>query len=151
MMKCFCPKCGRKMEFSADELHAQKGMVVCPQCLTTFKAPHFDDDDDELPPPIPVRKRKPQPAPRKSGTEVRYCNRCGAPLPAGKTVCPACAKPKPAPKRPTAVPVKKTPARRVPPKKVSGQPTSKWGCLAYSLAISLAFFLLYALIGLLFN
>lgn len=146
------------MELSADELRAQKGMVVCPQCLTTFKAPHFDDDDDELPPPIPVRKsksqpapRKPQPAPRKSGTEVRYCNRCGAPLPAGKTVCPACAKPKPAPKRPTAVPVKKTPARRVPPKKESGQPTSKWGCLAYSLAISLAFFLLYALIGLLFN
>lgn len=146
------------MELSADELHAQKGMVVCPQCLTTFKAPHFDDDDDELPPPIPVRKsksqpapQKPQPAPRKSGTEVRYCNRCGAPLPAGKTVCPACAKPKPAPKRPTAVPVKKTPARRVPPKKESGQPTSKWGCLAYSLAISLAFFLLYALIGLLFN
>lgn len=146
------------MELSADELRAQKGMVVCPQCLTTFKAPHFDDDDDELPPPIPVRKsksqpapRKSQPAPRKSGTEVRYCNRCGAPLPAGKTVCPACAKPKPAPKRPTAVPVKKTPARRVPPKKGSGQPTSKWGCLAYSLAISLAFFLLYALIGLLFN
>ena len=146
------------MELSADELRAQKGMVVCPQCLTTFKAPHFDDDDDELPPPIPVRKsksqpapRKPQPAPRKSGTEVRYCNRCGAPLPAGKTVCPACAKPKPAPKRPTAVPVKKTPTRRVPPKKESGQPTSKWGCLAYSLAISLAFFLLYALIGLLFN
>ena len=147
------------MELSADELRAQKGMVVCPQCLTTFKAPHFDDDDDdELPPPIPVRKsksqpapRKPQPAPRKSGTEVRYCNRCGAPLPAGKTVCPACAKPQPTPKRPTAVPVKKTPARRVPPKKESGQPTSKWGCLAYSLAISLAFFLLYALIGLLFN
>ena len=151
MMKCFCPKCGRKMELSADELRAQKGMVVCPQCLTTFKAPHFDDDDDELPPPIPVRKSKSQPAPRKSGTEVRYCNRCGAPLPAGKTVCPACAKPKPAPKRPTAVPVKKTPVRRVPPKKESGQPTSKWGCLAYSLAISLAFFLLYALIGLLFN
>ena len=150
-MKCFCPKCGRKMELSADELRAQKGMVVCPQCLTTFKAPHFDDDDDELPPPIPVRKSKSQPAPRKSGTEVRYCNRCGAPLPAGKTVCPACAKPKPAPKRPTAVPVKKTPARRVTPKKGSGQPTSKWGCLAYSLAISLAFFLLYALIGLLFN
>ena len=158
MMKCFCPKCGRKMELSADELHAQKGMVVCPQCLTTFKAPHFDDDDDELPPPIPVRKsksqpapRKPQPTPRKSDAEVRYCNRCGAPLPAGKTVCPACAKPKPAPKRPTAAPVKKTPARRVTPKKESGQPTSKWGCLAYSLAISLAFFLLYALIGLLFN
>ena len=151
MMKCFCPKCGRKMELSADELRAQKGMVVCPQCLTTFKAPHFDDDDDELPPPIPVRKRKSQPAPRKSDAEVRYCNRCGAPLPAGKTVCPACANPKPAPKRPTAVPVKKTPARRVPPKKESGQPTSKWGCLAYSLAISLAFFLLYALIGLLFN
>ena len=146
------------MELSADELRAQKGMVVCPQCLTTFKAPHFDDDDDELPPPIPVRKRKSQPAPRKSqpaprksDAEVRYCNRCGAPLPAGKTVCPACAKSKPAPKRPTAVPVKKTPARRVPPKKESGQPTSKWGCLAYSLAISLAFFLLYALIGLLFN
>ena len=146
------------MELSADELRAQKGMVVCPQCLTTFKAPHFDDDDDELPPPIPVRKsksqpapRKPQPAPRKSGTEVHYCNRCGAPLPAGKTVCPACAKPKPAPKRPTAVPVKKTPTRRVTPKKESRQPTSKWGCLAYSLAISLAFFLLYALIGLLFN
>ena len=139
------------MELSADELRAQKGMVVCPQCLTTFKAPHFDDDDDELPPPIPVRKSKSQPAPRKSDAEVRYCNRCGAPLPAGKTVCPACAKPKPTPKRPTAVPVKKTPARRVPPKKESGQPTSKWGCLAYSLAISLAFFLLYALIGLLFN
>ena len=146
------------MELSADELRAQKGMVVCPQCLTTFKAPHFDDDDDELPPPIPVRKRKSQPAPRKSqpaprksDAEVRYCNRCGAPLPTGKTVCPACAKPKPAPKRPTAVPVKKTPVRRVTPKKESGQPTSKWGCLAYSLAISLAFFLLYALIGLLFN
>ena len=139
------------MELSADELRAQKGMVVCPQCLTTFKAPHFDDDDDELPPPIPVRKSKSQPAPRKSDAEVRYCNRCGAPLPAGKTVCPACANPKPAPKRPTAVPVKKTPARRVTPKKESGQPTSKWGCLAYSLAISLAFFLLYALIGLLFN
>ena len=155
-----CPQCGKTLSVTHAELARNGCRVVCPQCLTTFKAPHFDDDDDddELPPPIPVRKsksqpapRKPQPAPRKSDAEVRYCNRCGAPLPAGKTVCPACAKPKPAPKRPTAVPVKKTPARRVTPKKGSGQPTSKWGCLAYSLAISLAFFLLYALIGLLFN
>lgn len=136
---------------SADELRAQQGMVVCPKCLTTFKAPQIDDDDDETPPPIPVRKRKSEPAPRKSTPSVRYCNKCGKPLTAGKSSCPSCAKP--APKRPVATPapVKKAPARRVSPKRESRKPVSKWGCLLYSVAITVAFFLLYALIGLLFN
>ncbi|MGM9869975.1 MAG: MJ0042-type zinc finger domain-containing protein [Sodaliphilus sp.] len=149
-MNCFCPKCGRKIEISADELHAQKGMVVCPKCLTTFRAPRItDDDDDETPPPIPVRKRKSEPAPRKSTATVRYCNKCGKPLPPGKTTCPSCTTP--APKRPTPAPVKKAPQRRVAPKRESRKSVSKWGCLLYSVAITMAFFLLYALIGLLFN
>ena len=129
-MICFCTKCGRKIEFSADEVRHQQGMVVCPKCLNTFRAPRLSDDDDETPPPIPVRKPKSQP------------------------VAPT---PKPAPKRPAAKaaaprkPVPRKAAPKKPDNKSGNSPTSKIGCLLYSAGITLAFFLLDALFGIIFS
>lgn len=54
-MQCYCNKCGRKIVMTLGELKAQRGQVVCPQCLSVFSVPI---SRDETPPPIPSKSRK---------------------------------------------------------------------------------------------
>ena len=90
-MKCVCPKCGRNNDVSAAELQKQRGVVVCPKCLTTFRVKVTVTADDN-PPPVPKRRTKSlgsAPA-QKPTAKVRYCNQCGTPIPAGGIACPQC-------------------------------------------------------------
>ena len=37
-----CPNCGKRVEFSAEQLAETRGVVVCPQCLSSDKVPGYD-------------------------------------------------------------------------------------------------------------
>lgn len=189
-MKCYCPKCGRNNDVSADEIRRQGGTVVCPKCLTTFQMPISNDDDDDTPPPIPARRQKTAsarkatasdqppkvPAARRSTSPARFCNKCGATIPAGRATCPECGQraastsgrrvisfsesttppPVRTPRRPATKPATKPTARTAAKKKTSkpkeeSKPMSKVGCLLITCAITAGFFVLYALFGLLFD
>jgi len=38
-MRWTCPKCGKKLEISNEQLLAQDGVIVCPQCLQQAQQP----------------------------------------------------------------------------------------------------------------
>lgn len=146
-MKCYCPKCGHETEVSAADIRRQKGMVVCPKCLTTFKMPlpassvQADDDDDDTPPPIPPRRRATPKAPAHaaSGTGTRRATAAANSAPAAR------------PRQRTARP-RQAPARRKPaPAPTPSKPVTKGGCALISIGVTVGFFLLYMLIGLLFD
>lgn len=136
-MKCYCPKCGRENEVSVADLRRQKGTVVCPKCLTTFQMPYIKgDDDDDTPPPIPKRRAKataPKPAARKPATERQST-------------------PPPVPSRPSRKPAKPRPAtKRKPSQPTPHKRLSKAGCVVSTICITAGFFLLYTLVGLIFD
>lgn len=144
-MKCYCPKCGRENEVSVADLRRQKGTVVCPKCLTTFQMPYANsnDDGDDTPPPIPKRRAKasaPKPAARRATTAPRKAatakQSTPPPVPSRTSRTPA--KPRPAAKR---KPIQPTPHKRL----------SKAGCVVITICITAGFFLLYTLVGLIFD
>lgn len=139
-MKCYCPKCGRENEVSVADLRRQKGTVVCPKCLTTFQMPYANsnDDADDTPPPIPKRRAKasaPKPAARRTTAAPR------------KAATAKQSTPPPVPSRTSRTPAKPRPAAKRKP----SQPMSKAGCVLTTICITAGFFLLYTLVGLIFD
>ena len=139
-MKCYCPKCGRENEVSIADLRRQKGTVVCPKCLTTFQMPYANsnDDGDDTPPPIPKRRAKasaPKPAARRTTAAPR------------KAATAKQSTPPPVPSRTSRTPAKPRPAAKPSPR----QPMSKAGCVLTTICITAGFFLLYTLVGLIFD
>ena len=55
-MKYRCPKCGKEIEISEQELTTLKNHIVCPQCLSTLKIDgdyaYIPLDFDEATPPV---------------------------------------------------------------------------------------------------
>ena len=136
-MKCYCPKCGRENEVSVADLRRQKGTVVCPKCLTTFQMPYANsnDDADDTPPPIPKRRAK-----------------ASAPKPAARRTTAAPRKAATAKQRTSRTPAKPRPAaKRKPSQPSPRQPMSKAGCVLTTICITAGFFLLYTLVGLIFD
>ncbi len=144
-MKCYCPKCGRENEVSVADLRRQKGTVVCPKCLTTFQMPYANsnDDGDDTPPPIPKRRTKasaPKPAARRATAAPRKdaTTKQSTPPPVPSRTSRTSAKPRPA-------------AKRKPSQPSPSQPMSKAGCVLTTICITAGFFLLYTLVGLIFD
>lgn len=139
-MKCYCPKCGRENEVSVADLRRQKGTVVCPKCLTTFQMPYANsnDDGDDTPPPIPKRRAKasaPKPAARRTTAAPR------------KAATAKQSTPPPVPSRTSRTSATPRPAAKRKP----SQPMSKAGCVLTTICITAGFFLLYTLVGLIFD
>ncbi|MDY5360503.1 MAG: hypothetical protein SPG67_04470 [Sodaliphilus sp.] len=139
-MKCYCPKCGRENEVSVADLRRQKGTVVCPKCLTTFQMPYANsnDDGDDTPPPIPKRRAKasaPKPAARRTTAAPR------------KAATAKQSTPPPVPSRTSRTSANPRPAAKRKP----SQPMSKAGCVLTTICITAGFFLLYTLVGLIFD
>ena len=42
-MRWCCPNCGKRVEFSIEQLAETHGVVVCPQCLSSDKVPGYDN------------------------------------------------------------------------------------------------------------
>ena len=143
-MKCYCPKCGRENEVSVADLRRQKGTVVCPKCLTTFQMPYTKGDDDgadDTPPPIPKRRAKastPKPATRRTTAVPRKASTASTPpsVPARTSRTPA---------KPRSV------AKRKPNQPTPHKHLSKAGCVVITICITAGFFLLYTLVGLIFD
>ena len=63
-MRWTCPKCGKKLEVSNEQLIANDGVIVCPQCLLQAHQPipkaRVTVREDKEAPRTTTPKRKPQ-------------------------------------------------------------------------------------------
>jgi len=75
-----CPRCGKHITVSEQELAIHAGNVVCPQCLHSFVVPGWQD------------KAAPSPhASQETPTAYSFCPECGHTLPhAAVKYCPYC-------------------------------------------------------------
>ncbi len=87
-MKCYCPKCGRKIEVTAQEAARLGGHLVCPQCLSRVDVavPKPKAAADAEPPAAP----KPRPQAQTPAAGGRFCPKCGAKVRATDAFCKSC-------------------------------------------------------------
>jgi len=126
-MRWTCPKCGKKLEVSDEQLLAQDGVIVCPQCLLQSQQPL---------PKVTLRATKattPPPHKTKAAT---------ASPPAYKTHTRAVSTNSDTRRQPVKS-KKKTKAK----KKKRGM--SGWGCFVRSVTFTLLLFAAYVFFGLL--
>lgn len=87
-----CPRCGKIVVVSAEEVAMREGVVVCPQCLAVFDmdgnvrhkaqqgtARHLEEASEQSPAPIAAEQ-----------DAFSFCHECGKPLPQGIKFCPYC-------------------------------------------------------------
>ncbi len=94
-MEKTCPRCGKVMEVSAEEVAMRGGVVVCPQCLAVFdldgnlrteQPQHTTRHIEEE----PAREQAAPAAQNAVNEPYHYCPECGKPLPEGVKFCPYC-------------------------------------------------------------
>lgn len=153
-MRWTCPKCGKKLDISNEQLIANDGVIVCPQCLLQAHQPipkariterqgkpstatrrnqqsiNFDTETppeykpSNTPPPHKTRMKQ-------ASTSYRYTGLTGN---SGDT------------SRPSA---KKTTTKKKTRKKKKSQGLSAWGCLGRTVVFTLILFAAYVFFGLL--
>lgn len=83
-----CPRCGKVVVVSQEEIAMRDGVVVCPQCLAMF------DAEGNLCETRTAGRVRSMPAPETSHNDAEqpysYCPDCGKPLPANVNFCPYC-------------------------------------------------------------
>ena len=147
-MRWTCPKCGKKLYVSNEQLIATDGVIVCPQCLLQARQPipkalvtarsetsteqqrqqpdiNFDTDTPpEYKPstPPPPRKRM-----KQASTSYRYTGPGGSSNNTKKT----------------------TSKKKSKKKKKQSQGMSAWGCLGRTIVFTLVLFAAYVFFGLL--
>ena len=155
-MRWTCPKCGKKLNISNEQLIANDGVIVCPQCLLQARQPVpkarvTERDGSATPPPRRQRQsinfddnekateRKPAtPPPHKTRvkpatTSYRYTGLTGGDKTATSTTATR------------TTPKKKSSKKKK--KKQSGM--SAWGCLGRTILFTLLLFAAYVFFGLL--
>lgn len=139
-MRWTCPKCGKKLDISNEQLIANDGVIVCPQCLLQSRQPvpnarvaaRLDEVASATPPPHrSSSKDTSTPPPHKprmkqARTSYRYTGMSGS----------ADTSKKSAPKKKTK-------------KKKKDAGMSAWGCLGRTVVFTLVLFALYVFFGLL--
>jgi len=55
-----CPNCGKRLEFSTEQLVETRGVVVCPQCLSSEQVPGYDAPQAKRNSPSSQPSRPPQ-------------------------------------------------------------------------------------------
>lgn len=131
-MRWTCPKCGKKLEISNEQLIANDGMIVCPQCLLQSRLPIPKaritprQEKSATPPPIKTGMKQSSPARRP-----RTLNDNSGSFPARTTAS------------------KKTSKKRSGKKKKKKQGMSAWGCLGRTVVFTLVLFAAYVFFGLL--
>ena len=159
-MRWTCPKCGKKLEVSNEQLIANDGVIVCPQCLLQAHQPipkaRITAREDKERPHTTAPRRKPQqsisfenstppeykpstPPPHKTRmkqatTSYRYTGLTGSND--NDTKRPA------APKR-------KSTGKKKSKKKKQDNGMSAWGCLGRTIVFTLVLFAAYVFFGLL--
>ncbi len=172
MIEALCRNCGRRVKVTEQEAQRLDGILVCPQCLSTVEvdvprrnAKHWCHNCGgeveagadfcrhcgepitakgrkkkaaTIPPPPPVAKAKPKPTP----TPPPYRPKA---QPKQQKQATTQAKTMPADKP------RQRPARKSSPIDEPAKPLTGKGCMLISIAIVVAFFAIYFLIGNLLN
>ena len=81
-MELQCPQCAKVMQVSAEEVVLHGGIVVCPQCLTTF------DVGEKVPSDLNVSRVSTRE--KAEHHAYVYCPHCGQRIPQGINFCPYC-------------------------------------------------------------
>lgn len=90
-MKYVCPRCGKVIELSDDELMSQGNMIVCPSCLMEFNGDKHEYADLQSSKPAEqyyygaAVSRNSQAMP-----VMTYCRFCGAYISENCNYCPVC-------------------------------------------------------------
>ena len=137
-MRWTCPKCGKKLDISNEQLIANDGVIVCPQCLLQARQPipkkrstTASGDSSTAPPPRKVSQATNTPPPHKTrmkqaSTSYRYTGPGSGSNSTTK---------------------KKSTKKKSKKKKQDGM--SAWGCFGKSIVFTLVLFALYVFFGLL--
>ena len=136
-MRWTCPKCGKKLDISNEQLIANDGVIVCPQCLLQARQPipqkrvTTSMNTSSTPPPRKSNQVENTPPPHKTrmkqaSTSYRYTG-------------PGSGSNGTTKKRPVKKKSKK--------KKQAGM--SAWGCFGKSVIFTLILFAAYVFFGLL--
>ena len=137
-MRWTCPKCGKILNISNEQLVANDGVVVCPQCLLQARQPvptarvaaRYDAADKATtPPPRKSSKTSTPPAhknrPKQAKASYRYTGVGGS-----------------------SSSTKKKSGKKKSKKKTS-QGMSGWGCLGRTVVFTMVLFAAYVIFGLL--
>lgn len=136
-MRWTCPKCGKKLDVSNEQLIANDGVIVCPQCLLQArqpvpkKRPAASGNASTTPPPRKSNQVENTPPPHKTrmkqaSTSYRYTGPGSGSYGTNKKK-----------------PVKKK------SKKKKQRDMSAWGCFVKSIIFTLILFAAYVFFGLL--
>ena len=149
-MRWTCPKCGKKLLISNEQLIANDGVIVCPQCLLQARQPvptarvaaRYDKADSETSPSTPPEhksnKNQTTPPPhrtrmKQANTSYRYTGL------SSNNEEPS----RPSTKRKTSG------KKKSKKKKKQGESISAWGCLLRTVLFTLVLFAAYVFFGLL--
>ena len=132
-MRWTCPKCGKKLEISDEQLIANDGVVVCPQCLLQARQPMPKTRSTASTTSEPPAQRQNTPPPhhtrmKQASTTYRYTGIGGSTT--------------------NNTPKKKT-TKKKSRKKKQDQGMSALGCLGRTVIFTLVLFAAYVFFGLL--
>ena len=145
-MRWTCPKCGKKLDISNEQLIANDGVIVCPQCLLQSRQPIPNarvaarlDEAASTPPPRSSSKKTSTPPPHRSSmkqarTSYRYTGLSGTSSTSGSSSRPA---------------TRRKTTKKKSKKKKNADGMSAWGCLGRTVVFTLVLFALYVFFGLL--
>ena len=150
-MRWTCPKCGKKLEISNEQLLTGDGIIVCPQCLLQARQPipkaRLTDRKDT--PSTPPKRKKESisfdntESERQSSTPPPYSRRMKQATPSYRHTSTGSAN------SGNTAPKKKSSGKKKGKKKKTQQPMSAWGCLCRSIVFTLVLFAAYVFFGLL--
>ena len=151
-MRWTCPKCGKKLNISNDQLIANDGLIVCPQCLLQARQPVPKGTASP-------RDDKPRTAPKRQQQTISF-NTDTPPehKPSTTTPPPHKTRMKPATTSyrytglsgsDTTPPKRKPSSKKKSKKKKKQQGISGWGCLGRTVVFTLVLFAAYVFFGLL--
>ena len=133
-MRWTCPKCGKKLDISNEQLIANDGLIVCPQCLLQARQPiptarvaaKYDKADESTKRPQQSTTPPHKPRMKQASTSYRYTGIGGT----------------------STTPKKKT-GKKKSKKKKQGEGMSALGCLGRTVIFTLLLFAAYVFFGLL--
>ena len=152
-MRWTCPKCGKKMNISDEQLIANDGVIVCPQCLLQARQPV---------PKATVTPRDEKPKATRLQQQTISFNTDTPPeyKPSTTTPPPHKTRMKPASTSyrytglsgsDNTTPKRKPSGKKKSKKKKKQQPMSGWGCLGRTIVFTLVLFAAYVFFGLLID
>lgn len=145
-MRWTCPKCGKKLDISNEQLIANDGVIVCPQCLLQSRQPipnarvaaRLDEaasSDSRRQPAKSISTPPPhKPRMKQARTSYRYTGLSGTSATGGSSSRPA---------------TRRKTTKKKSKKKKNADGMSAWGCLGRTVIFTLVLFALYVFFGLL--